>query len=387
MVAKEARWRDLQYPCHSFGESETEGPCELISGDVAAADSSPSSADVGRAPQLLRRAGVKQIILVHGTFAGNDIIGLVRQVARFSTSAAGKINQLGRRWFDEFGGEFGNYTDAFAECLSELINVDSLPPIPVTRFRWSGENHHLGRAGGVMSLINSQSSDADPTEGRTLVLAHSHGGNVLAMLSHLLGSDQQQQSAFFEATRLHYRNPLTGKIELARWTEAQQRLASATTRHRDIDVVTFGTPLRYRWNTDSCAKLMHFVQHRALDSERPTRATVPNSIQQVMDAEGGDYIQQFGIGGTDFITFGLAWREWVVERRMRHMFEPCVGPRELIRNLKQGRRVAADGKTLLVDYTDTSNGWHRKLFGHGVYTCRQWLPFHLREISERFYGA
>ena len=97
MVAKEARWRDLTIsPAIRLVSLKSDGRYELIAGDFAAADSNPSSADVGRAPQLLRQAGVTQIILVHGTFAGNDIIGLVRQVARFSTSAAGKMNQLGK---------------------------------------------------------------------------------------------------------------------------------------------------------------------------------------------------------------------------------------------------------------------------------------------------
>jgi hypothetical protein len=385
MAARAAHWRDLHFPNHTFGSAEAGGRYELVSAELAAESSDSMSSDIGQAPQLLRQGGVTRIILVHGTFAGNDIVGLVRQVARFSPSLAGKMNELGKRWFDELAGEVGNYTANFADCLSSLINPPSLPPIPVTRFEWSGENHHLGRAGGVMSLVESQTSKRGGE--RVLVLAHSHGGNVLAMLSHLVGSSQRDQTAFFNGTRLHYRNPLTGEIDLPKWAHARQRLADATQHTPRIDVATFGTPLRYRWNTDVCANLLHFVQHRPLDQQHPEVAMLPTSIQQVMDAAGGDYVQQLGIAGTDFVTVGFAWREWIVERRMRRMFEPRVRRRDLIKNLMRGHRVSADGTTLLVDYADTAEGWQRKLFGHGVYTCHQWLPFHLREITERFYGT
>lgn len=361
-----------------------EGRCETISAAKAAEVDDPAPSDLGRAAELLREGGVAKIVLIHGTFAGNDIVGLVRQVARFSPSLAGKLSLLGKRWFDEFAGEVGNYTASYAQLLSRLINTPSLPPIEVTRFGWSGENHHLGRAGAVMSLINSQGSNSLGPNERVLALAHSHGGNVLAMLSHLIGCDQQDRAAFFDATRLHYRNPLTGAIDLPNWDIVSKRLAEA--REPRIDVATFGTPLRYRWNTSVCSKLLHFVHHRPLDPQHPAQAVLPTSIQQVIDAEGGDYVQQLGIAGTDFVTFGFAWREWIVERRMRRMFERGARRRDLIGNLKRGQRISADGTTLLVDYPDSDQQWRRKLFGHGVYTCHQWLPFHLREIAERFYG-
>lgn len=392
MVSRAASWRNLHFPYHSFGDAAESGRYELISGETAKAESNPTASDMGLAPQQLRESGVRRIILVHGTFAGNDIVGLVRQVARFAPGLAGKMNEFGKHWFDELAGEVGNYTAEFADCLSRLINPPSLEPIPISRFEWSGENHHLGRAGGMISLVDSQTSDSERSnepgsDERLLVFAHSHGGNLLAMLSQLIGSSRSEQECFFDATRLHCRNPLTGKIELPHWPRVRERLVNESRRPPQIDVATFGTPLRYRWNTKVCSKLLHFVQHRPLDQEHPELAVLPTSIQQVMEAQGGDYVQQLGIAGTDFAMFGFAWREWIVESRIRRMFEPRVRRRDLLKNLKQGRRVSADGTTLLVDYWDPAEAWHRKLFGHGVYTCRQWLPFHLREITRRFYGT
>jgi hypothetical protein len=387
MVLHGTNWRELKFPHHTFGDAEPAGRYELISADIAAATSDPVSSDIGHVPQLLRRCGVTEVILVHGTFAGNDIIGFVRQIARFSPSLAGKMNELGKRWFDEFVGELGNYTASYADCLASLINTPSLAPIPVTRFEWSGENHHLGRAGGAMSLLDSSRSESHDGSRRILVLAHSHGGNVVSMLSHLIGASESRRKAFFDATRLHYRNPLTGHIDLPKWQQANERLMDEPRRLPLIDVATFGTPLRYRWCSDVCPNLLHFVQHRPLNPEHPELAVLPGSIQQVLDAVGGDYVQQLGIAGTDFPTSILAWREWIVERRMRKMFEPKARRRDLMKKLKLGRRASADGTTLLVDYADSEAGWNRKLLGHGVYTCRQWLPFHMREICSRFYGA
>ncbi|MCG8653220.1 MAG: hypothetical protein MI861_25490 [Pirellulales bacterium] len=67
------------------------------------------------------------------------------------------------------------------------------------------------------------------------------------------------------------------------------------------------------------------------------------------------------------------------------MFESEVRRRRLTEYLKRGRRVSLDGKTLLVDYPAEPDAWNQKLFGHGIYTCRQWLPFHLNRIAEEFY--
>ena len=102
---------------------------------------------------------------------------------------------------------------------------------------------------------------------------------------------------------------------------------------------------------------------------------------------GGDYIQQIGIAGTDFLPSFFAWRDLIVERRLRWLFESTARRRDVIGKLKQGRRESSDGKTLLVDYPTTAGQESQKLFGHGVYTCHQWLPFHLQAICSHFYQS
>ena len=60
--------------------------------------------------------------------------------------------------------------------------------------------------------------------GRLLVLAHSHGGNLIAMLSQIVGASQSQKEAFFRATRLHYHSPLRSKVDLQDWSHAREIL-------------------------------------------------------------------------------------------------------------------------------------------------------------------
>lgn len=374
----------VRFPHHQLNPSEPEGRFEIVRRDDAKAAIDVASGQITDAPKRLRQGRVSKVLLIHGTFAGNDIVGLTREIARFSPSLAGHLSELGKKWLDDLVGELGNYNQDFVEQFSKCINPPSMEPIPVSRFHWSGENHHLGRANCVMSLLDSfaQHNASD----RVLVLAHSHGGNVLAMLSQILGAETDVREQFFRATRMHYQIPLVGKIDLPVWRHARELLVDQSwTSFPAIDVATFGTPLRYRWHPKVCPNVLHFVQHRSLDSQHPHVATYPESPQDVISAAGGDYVQQFGIAGTDFLPSILAWRDWIVERRLARMFEYGARRRDVFEKLKLGRRASLDGTTLLVDYPDAGDGWNGKLLGHAVYTCRPWLPFHLQEIVKRFY--
>ena len=153
----------------------------------------------------------------------------------------------------------------------------------------------------------------------------------MAMASQLLGADLTVRRRFFEATRLHYQVPLLGQMDLPSWQRARQRLLSDNQESLPpIDVASFGTPLRYRWNTQVLPNQPHFVQHRPLDAEHPEQASFSGSMLDVMNANAGDYIQQCGIVGTDFLPSIFAWRIGLVERRMQRMFEPgCAASRHI----------------------------------------------------------
>ena len=44
--------------------------------------------------------------------AGNDIVGMSRQLSRLSPEWAERLSQIGKQWFDELVGEVGNYTQS-----------------------------------------------------------------------------------------------------------------------------------------------------------------------------------------------------------------------------------------------------------------------------------
>jgi hypothetical protein len=172
----------------------------------------------------LRKAGVTEVILVHGTFAGDDILGLMRELARISPRQAGAMKVLGKHVFDQFAGEVGNYSWSFADRCCTLVNADQQDAIPVTRFHWSGENHHLGRAGGVISLLDYIASNQRAADERLLIWGHSHGGNLLAMMSQIVGASPESRKSFFAAARTHFRDPITGKPDLPQWEDVRKRL-------------------------------------------------------------------------------------------------------------------------------------------------------------------
>ncbi len=379
---------ELPFPHHLFSCEPGAGRFQLVRAAEAGRTVDPETADMGGLPEQLRDAGVAQITLVHGTFAGNDFLGMLREISRFSPRLSWAMKELGKHWIDQLSGEVGNYTSAYADCLSRLVNDGQRGTIAVKRFHWSGENHHLGRASGAISLLDSIIAGPLKQEDRLMLLAHSHGGNLLAMVTLLMGCSKRSLELFFRAMRPHYRAASTEPAERQRWEHVRSRLIddSRRTSFPHLDIATFGTPLRYRFNLQTCENLLHFVQHRPLIPSEPARSRLPKSLGEFATARGGDYVQHFGIGGTDFPHSLLAWRSWRIERRLRKMFEPAVRLGNLKENLQRGHRVSLDGKTLLVDYAATPEKWNQKLFGHGVYTCREWLPFHLRQIASVFYS-
>jgi len=378
---------ELAFPHHNYKYPVDEGKHEFISASQAVGINKPAPSDVPQIGVKLREAGVSRIMLVHGTFAGDDVLGLMRELRRVLPGAADALKALGKRLFDQVAGDVGNYTEEFASQLSSLINIEHETQVPVDRFLWSGENHHIGRAGGAIRLLDQLLTEYWSPDDRMLIWAHSHGGNLLALMSNLIGGSKEACEAFFKATQSHYRDPMFGQLTLPAWERVKEALSEGTVRERlpQFDVVTFGTPPRYGWNP-LCDSLLHFVQHRSLDEASPAKAILPSSIQEIALASGGDYVQQLGIGGTDFLHSVVAFRSWNSERRLRRMLESSIRRRDLPRNLLKGHRVALDGKTLLVDYPNEPAKWNQTLLGHGIYTRPEWLPFHLNQIADRMYS-
>ena len=337
-------------------------------------DSPRFAAQLAAAAEPLRRQGVRTIYLLHGTMAGTDSIGIHREIKRFAPAFGSSLGHWQKFLFDLLAQDWANYSQEFAETFEQAINAEGQPQIRVRRFMWSSENHHTGRAVAALRLLVELSRQS--VEDRAMLWGHSHAGNVFAILTNLIGSDLEQRERFLACfgTWLQRCDP-----EL--WQAASDLLRSSKRPCvTPPDVVTFGTPIRYGWEAGGYRHLLHIVNHHPM-GDPPDRVPFPPTAEQLRVCAAGDYFQQLFIAGTNFLLPIWACGQWRVERALNRLMQPGLPTRKLVESLRQGRRVADDGLTLLVDYNRIDPG-ATALNGHAVYTRLSWLPFHAQQVAQ-----
>ncbi|NOZ40967.1 MAG: hypothetical protein GXP24_12190 [Planctomycetes bacterium] len=363
---------------------------------------SPQSAEFGEqlaaAGACFDRAQVSAIYLVHGTFVGNDLLGLATELSRFAPGLSKKLSRCGKHVVDTFTGEAGNYTHGFAAALEAGLTSGAGQTIPARLFPWSSQNNHIARADGAIRLINelaqhaSTSTNTGTNEAsrlsRVQLWGHSHGGNVLALVTQLLGADHDARNKFFQAARSFYQPWIRQTVDMPLWQQVRSLLDDADhpVRKLLLDIVTFGTPIRYGWNANGYAKLLHFIHHRPPPQREEYSAPIPLKLLRARKALDGDYIQQIGIAGTNIMPLPFAVRTLLADWRLDQLLEADVARESIMARLHHGARVPDEGTTLLTDYTEISPWLVRNIAGHGLYTRQKWLPFHCHEITKRFYG-
>jgi hypothetical protein len=346
-----------------------------------------------------RQAGVAAVYLVHGTFVGPDAMGLLAELARVFPSASRTVRRVIARVMHKLTGEVGNFTPPYARLLESALNPslplsgtsEREPELPVRLFEWSSENNHIGRADGAVRLIDELASLELPPGSRVLLWGHSHAGNLFALATHLLAGNREAAKEFFRAAEIYYRWPLVRCVDIPMWHRVRELLCDRRGRQRlenlSLDMVTFGTPIRYGWNSRGYARLLHFIYHRPAPGVPHYRAVFPPKLHKVLRAAEGDYVQQLGIAGTDLPPSLFAWRARLADRRLGRLFQdqsPYGGPLE---HFRAGAIVPDEGTTLLVDYGNVRGGIARHHAGHAIYTYRKWLLFHAEEVARRFYGG
>ncbi|MFM2094696.1 MAG: hypothetical protein RIS70_1820 [Planctomycetota bacterium] len=369
--------------------------------------------------QKLDAAGVAGIYLAHGTFVGEDALGAIRDLARVWPTAGELLKRLHKRTVDRMLGEAGNYTEGFAREMQEGLNSSfSQLRIPVRLFHWSSENNHLARVEAALRLIELLNGEALETGKRWLLWGHSHGGNVLALLTNLLGAEESVRERLFAAARSYFRWPWVGWIDRAVWPRVRELLRDPqlALRHEKLDLVTFGTPIRYGWDTGGYAKLLHFVHHRPVPGCAEHQCYFPPSMDDLLQARYGDYVQQLALAGTNLAPTLFQCGALLAEIRLGKILQSDLGLRNLLQNLKYGIRMSDEGQTMLVDYDGNPNSTKSdsrrsdsrrsdssdsdpgnanssrteassaQLAGHAVYTRLEWLPFHLEKTLEALYG-
>jgi hypothetical protein len=345
----------------------------------------------------LERANVAAVFLIHGTFVGNDALGALTELRRFAPRLSEGLRKISKGLMNALIGETGNYTPGYAHAFQDGLTQAAGRVIPVELFNWSSQNNHIARADGAVRLIarlaelSEEFSDeqlVSPSPPRVLLWAHSHGGNLLALVTNLLAADRDTRKAFFDAARVFYTPWLTKKADMPAWARVEELLETDTrVRRLPLDIVTFGTPIRYGWDNRGYSHLLHFVNHRPSPHLPHHRTHHPLRLLHMCSATHGDYVHQIGIAGTNVAPLPLAVRTFLADRRLHEVLQSDVSWRELLLNLARGQRIPDEGPTLLVDYHDAGWQFWRHLWGHGVYTRRCWLPFHLAEIAQRFYAS
>src|SRR5213594_1563913 len=193
----------------------------------------------------LAKAGVRAVLFMHGTFLGTDLFGVQRldeagglrrgysrgipgvdallALMREDSNGLGKLSggktapfaddEQTKKLIDDHAKDAGNFSTVYVEQLKKAINRNVSRPIACTRYLWSSEHHHLGRALASLQLISKLSTIcAELTLGagdRVLVQAHGQAGMVLALVSNLLAPGEssgrkmflQRLKSYFEQTR------------------------------------------------------------------------------------------------------------------------------------------------------------------------------------------
>jgi len=386
---------------HSYDTGPPSAAYELFRAEAGPPAGSPEwqarMAAVGRA---FRRAQVAEIVLVHGTFVGDDPLGLAAELEGLSPAVGKSLRQTICKLTDAVVRERGNYTADFAQQFAVSLGGSddengSRPPIAVRLSRWSGENHHLARLDAAVRLIDELAGRPFPAHSRVLLWGHSHGGNVLALLSSLLSGPADLAAEVFDALEPFLSDGQKGGSTQSRshWRRVRQLLLGRSPGEPlsmlpgsdhpllagRLDLVTFGTPLRYGWGgREDPSRLLHFVNHRPAEGLPPYQAPFP-------PRPGGDVFQQLGIAGTNLPPALHSRAALQADRRLASLLQPQHSKRQLWQRLRAGIRVAGQGTTLLVDYPCSLRGKLGMTAGHSLYTKPHWLLFHAEHIARRFY--
>lgn len=347
---------------------------------------------------------VGRVILVHGTFMGDDPLGpaeTLKSLASEMPLIAGSLEKLAeilrqnsRPITASVIKDLGNYTPEYRDTFQRLVGDD--PQVELLEPPWSSQNHHLARADLAVRLLRQLSERPLPFDQKILLWGHSHAGNAFALLTNLLANDRHAVTKFFDAA---------GSQSEPHWAGVRNLLLNSPSPHPlagKLAIVTFGTPVRYGWDTSGCDSLIHVTHHCPYDEANPWIAKPlfpPYSSNEVLNAVWGDWIQAFAIAGTDVTSVpSRVSNERLTSLLEANLPEPQHGLdtrmlatkrlRDTCVRWKSGTRCHSDGQNVLVEYlpsgslTPFGRPIEISLLGHGVSTSLKWLPTHLSIVTE-----
>jgi hypothetical protein len=381
---------------------------------------------MGALGSQLSQAGVRLVLFLHGSIPGTDVFGLQRldevgglkrgysrgisgldSLLAFMREGSNGIvplpgglipplpnDETTRKLLDEQVGDAGNFTGAYIESFRKATNQKADRPLTCVRELWSGENHHLGRAiaacvllDKVHRLVSQQSFGATD---RILVEGHGQAGLVLALASNLLcPSHITGRKKLFEILRSHAQQTVLPDLD-AILERIEPPLASHSLLNgASLDIVTFGTPVRYGWDPSGFGKLLHIVNHRNLRTDGKTwlsKMELPQVTMEMPIAWGGDYVQELAVAGTDAVPASESAK--AANKVVWELVEPYDGFERWVECARRAVRCPSEGSCLLVDYKDCTGSTNARdhYYGHAAYTRMDAMLFNHTEIVGRLYS-
>jgi hypothetical protein len=316
--------------------------------------------------EMMSARKLKNIIFVHGTFAGNDpfdIIHFISNMMSLKDSLKQRLQDGLKKSKDSLFGDLGNFDDEYVEMVQQALNHG----IKCHNFTWSSSNHHLARIRGTIKLVEFIFSNIERIKSKTpiLFIGHSHAGQLFALLSQFLSNKNLARTILETCGYDDY--------EIKQFLKLFKLLDSLK-----LDFVTMGTPSRYSWVESKNIRILNMINHRGEEM-------VGGQVSGAFMTRDGDYIQQWGIAGSDIRPPGKEDNE--INLKLDKYLGIGSDFSAWSENIKYLKRVPDFGQTLLIDYKDNSrfpNAW-KTLFGHGIYTRYYTMHFNIYQIVKNLY--
>lgn len=375
----------------------------------------------------LSEAGIRAIVFLHGSIPSTDVFGIQRLddvgglKRGYSRGVSGLDALLSlmrdgengipplsyglappllndkatKQSLDERLGDAGNFTEPYVALAAHALNNHAARPITCHRLLWASEHHHLGRAVAAVRLLDTLRQLCDSrTFGvgdRILLQAHGQAGLVLALVSNLLCPSPITGRPKLLKLLADYAGQ-TGQADLAATiTRIEPLLGSAASLNGAVlDMVTFGTPVRYGWDPSGLGKLLHVVNHRNLRTDGKTwlaKMELPQITMEMPIAWGGDYVQELAVAGSDALPATESAK--AVNKAIWELVEPYDGFERWLECARRAVRFPSEGRCLLADYKDCtgSSNVRDHYYGHAAYTRLNALLFNTTEIVRCLYST
>lgn len=307
---------------------------------------------------------IDTIYFVHGTFVGDDpwkLISLLENnFSGLSPAILSQIRNRTKRSQNFVAKDYGNFTQEHVEQTKKIVGEN----VEVKNFTWSSANNHFARVEGAINLLNRLALEGGK---RHLLIGHSHAGQVFAVVSQLLNHEA-------------FRNQILMIMKLPIEQVAILQKNIKILNHHKIDFVTMGSPARYEWCINSKRNtLLHIINHRGSNPQAGT-------FSGVSFTRDGDYIQQWGIAGSDFRS--PVTNEDEINNELDTVLGLGSNIQQLSTNIQKRQRLHHTGKHLLINFNDNAGypNFLLSMFGHGVYTKIELLPKLLGLISSHLEG-